>query len=319
MPTLAVIDKASVSEGRRRGVLLLAGYVVLYAATLLAMKRAGNFDIAEPLLVVAIVGLGFSLVAWLLTVGVKPLAYTLRQPQEELTVIAIYLVPVVAFLTWGLGAIHRYIPTDPADAFALLAAKLLVLVVVPATMMRALFGYSFRQMAPASLRPRHVLIMVGMSVLLLGFQAALGSGLRDILNAHLPAEKLLIGVPLVFVWLALEAGVVEEFFFRVLLQTRLTAVLKSELGGIVLMALLFGLAHAPGLYLRSSLTHEGLGAHPSLLMATGYSIVVTSVAGFFLGVLWARTRNFALVVVVHAAGDLLPNLLPIMHSLRLVR
>ena len=319
MPTLALTDKGSLPESRRSGIVLLAGYLALYAATLLAMQRAGNFDVSEPLLVVAIVGIGFSLAAWLLTIGVKPLAYTVRQPQKELTVIAIYLVPVVAFFTWGLGAIHRYIPADPEDAFALLVAKLLVLVVVPAAMMQLLFGYSFRQLAPMSLRPRHLMIMVAMSALLLCFQAALGAGLRDILNAHLPAAKLLVGVPLVFVWLALEAGVVEEFFFRVLLQARLTAVLRSELGGIVLMALLFGLAHAPGLYLRSSLTHEGLGAHPSFLMAVGYSIVVTSVTGFFLGVLWARTRNFAAVVLIHAAGDLLPNLLPMMHSLRLVK
>jgi membrane protease YdiL (CAAX protease family) len=53
-------------------------------------------------------------------------------------------------------------------------------------------------------------------------------------------------------------------------------------------------------------------------MAVGYSIVVTSVAGFFLGVLWARTRNFAVVVVVHAAADLLPNVLPTLRSLQLL-
>ena len=44
-------------------------------------------------------------------------------------------------------------------------------------------------------------------------------------------------------------------------------------------------------------------------MAIGYSIVITSVAGFFLGVLWARTRNFLVLVLVHAAADLLPNTL----------
>ena len=123
MPTLAVTGKASLSESRRRSMLLLAGYLALYAATLLAMHHESSFDVAEPLLVLAIVGVGFSLAAWLLTVGIKPPNYTVRQPQQELTVIAIYLVPVVAFLTWGLGAIHRYIPADPQDAFALLIAK----------------------------------------------------------------------------------------------------------------------------------------------------------------------------------------------------
>jgi membrane protease YdiL (CAAX protease family) len=45
-------------------------------------------------------------------------------------------------------------------------------------------------------------------------------------------------------------------------------------------------------------------------MAVCYSIVITSVAGVFLGVLWARTRNLILVMAVHAAGDWLPNLVP---------
>jgi membrane protease YdiL (CAAX protease family) len=85
------------------------------------------------------------------------------------------------------------------------------------------------------------------------------------------------------------------------------------------MSLLFGLAHAPGLYLRTGLTQEGLPPHPPLLMAIGYSIVITSVAGFFFGVLWARTRNFALVVMVHAMADLLPDLLPTLRSLQLLR
>jgi len=55
----------------------------------------------------------------------------------------------------------------------------------------------------------------------------------------------------------LEVGVVEEFFFRVRLQSRLSAVLKSKLGGIVRASLRFGLGHAPGLYLRSRATQEG--------------------------------------------------------------
>jgi len=126
-----------------------------------------------------------------------------------------------------------------------------------------------------------------------------------------------IGVPLTLAWVTLEAGVVEEFFFRVLLQTRISAAIRSELGAIVLTSLAFGLIHAPGLYLRTSLMQEGLPPHPSLLMAIGYSIVITSSAGFLFGVLWARTRNFAVIVVAHGIADLLPNILPTLHSLRL--
>jgi membrane protease YdiL (CAAX protease family) len=54
-------------------------------------------------------------------------------------------------------------------------------------------------------------------------------------------------------------------------------------------------------------------------MAIGYSIVMTSLAGLFLGVLWMRTKNFAVVVIAHAATDLLPNLVPLVKAFRLTR
>ena len=299
------------------GVPLLVGYLGLYASMLLAMRRAGNFDITEPLLVFTILGVGFSLAAWLFTLHVRPLDYSVVSPRGELVTVAAWLLPVVAFVTWGLGLLHRYFPSDPEHAVMVLAAKLVVFVIFPAAVMRTHFGYGLPQLVPISARTTHLFTALGMSALLLAFQAVLGRGLRDIASAHVPAATLCYGLPLTFVWLALEAGVVEEFFFRVLLQTRLSAVLKSEWGAVVLTSLTFGLAHAPGIYLRTRLTQEGL-QHPSLLMAVGYSVVVVSVAGFFLGALWARTRNFALVVVVHAMGDLLPNLLPTLRSLRLL-
>jgi membrane protease YdiL (CAAX protease family) len=54
-------------------------------------------------------------------------------------------------------------------------------------------------------------------------------------------------------------------------------------------------------------------------MAVGYSIVLPSLAGLFLGVLWMRTKNFAVLVIVHAAGDLLPNLVPWVKAFHLTR
>ena len=295
----------------------LFAYLAIYAAFLFAMWRSAGYDVSEPLLVLGLLGAGFSAAAWLLTLSAAPLPYEVRNPRSELATVALLLAVGVAFITWGLGYLHRLFPHDPATAVVILAAKVLVFVVVPALVMQARFGYSLRQLTPLSMPARHWLALVGISALLLAFQAVLGRGLRDVLNAHLPSGTLLLGVPLTFVWLALEAGLVEEFLFRVLLQTRLSSVFKSEVAAIALTSLLFGLAHAPGIYLRTGMTNEGL-ENPSLLMAVGYSIVIVSVAGFFLGVLWARTRNFLLVVMVHAMGDLLPNLVPTMRSLRLI-
>ena len=314
-----IVRQPAIESGvyKHLGAVLLSGYLALYGAMLLALHWAANFDPTEPLLVFAIVGVGFTAISWLSTARAERLPYPIADPYRELLTFATCLPLAIAFITWGLGPLHRYIPSATGSAFAVLAAKLIVLVVFPAAIMCKQFGYSWRQLVPMSARRRDLFAMLVMALLLFGFQALFGRGLKDIADAHISTTKLALGFPLTFLWLSLEAGVVEEFFFRVLLQTRLTAVLKSALGGIVLTSLTFGLAHAPGIYLRTALTQEGL-QNPSVLMALGYSIVVISLTGFFLGVLWARTHNFVLVVVVHAMGDLLPNLLPTLRSLRLL-
>jgi len=301
--------------GRRStGLFFLLAYLLTYAAALYAMVRFGGFDAGDALGVFAVLGAGFSLAAWLMTVGIQPLPYQVRDPHRELMVLLAYLVPLAAFIAYGFSAIHRWVVSEPADSLAILVAKLAVFVVIPAWIAVVHFGYQVRDLAPISAKTSHMLVFLGMALALIAFQAVAGRGLRDIMQARVPGDTLLLGMPLVFLWLVVEVGVVEEFFFRVLLQSRLSAALRSELGGIVLASLLFGLVHAPGLYLRTNVTQEGLAAHPSLGMAIGYSIVITSVAGFFLGVLWARTRNFLVLVLVHAAGDLLPNTLPTLRA-----
>ncbi len=306
-------------DAKTTGVALLATYLAIYAVTLYAMVRFGQFDAGDSLGVFVILGVGFSLVAWVLTLGMKPLPYRVFEPGREVATLVAYLAPLTAFIAFGFSAIHRYVTSEPADSLAILFAKLAAFVVIPAWIMIVQFRYRLPQLVSMSARTRPMLVVLGMSLVLIVFQSVAGRGLRDIGEAHVPGNTLLFGVPLVFLWLVLEVGVVEEFFFRVLLQSRLSAAMRSELGGIVVMSLIFGLVHAPGLYLRTSATQEGLSAHPSLLMAVGYSIVITSVAGFFLGVLWARTRNFLVIILVHAAADLLPNTLPTLRAFHILK
>jgi membrane protease YdiL (CAAX protease family) len=100
---------------------------------------------------------------------------------------------------------------------------------------------------------------------------------------------------------------VEEFFFRGLVQSQFAAAFKSEVSGVVLMSLIFGLAHAPGFIFRQAGEVEGLGSNPSALDAIAYSIVGFAVSGITFGIIWARTKNLFAVMLIHAAGDLLPN------------
>lgn len=145
-------------------------------------------------------------------------------------------------------------------------------------------------------------------------QAAIGAGAQPVLRGDFSAAQLAVALPLSFVWLALEAGLVEEFFFRVLLQSRIKAWCGSSAGAVGLSALWFGLAHVPGLALRGGGEIEGLGAAPSLILTTAYAIATLSLAGVFLGILWDRSRNVWLIVAVHAAIDLLPNTPELIHT-----
>ena len=73
------------------------------------------------------------------------------------------------------------------------------------------------------------------------------------------------------------------------------------------MSLIFGLAHAPGFIFRQAGNVEGLGANPSAPDALAYSVVVLAVSGILFGVIWFRTKNLLVLMLLHAAGDLLPN------------
>jgi len=139
------------------------------------------------------------------------------------------------------------------------------------------------------------------------FQYFFSGGGAVFRREHFTTFQLFVGLPLCFVWLFVEAGLVEEFFFRGLVQSHFAAAFKSEVSGVVLMSLIFGLAHAPGFIFRHAGEVEGLGSNPSAVDAIAYSIVVLAVSGIMFGIIWARTKNLFAVMLIHAAGDLLPN------------
>ena len=82
------------------------------------------------------------------------------------------------------------------------------------------------------------------------------------------------------------------FAFAILLRNR-----SFEPAGAIVVLVLFGGAGEV----------EGLGSNPSAIDAIAYSIVVLAVSGITFGIIWARTKNLFALMLIHAAGDLLPN------------
>lgn len=99
-----------------------------------------------------------------------------------------------------------------------------------------------------------------------------------------------------------------RIFFSGLLQNRLGVLLKSEWSALAVSAFIFGLVHAPGVYLRQAGVVEGIGESPGFFTSISYCIAIQTIPGLFLGILWIKTRNLWLLMAIHAMIDLLPNL-----------
>jgi membrane protease YdiL (CAAX protease family) len=107
---------------------------------------------------------------------------------------------------------------------------------------------------------------------------------------------LVVGATLTF----LTANVGEELFYRVLLQSRLEALL-GRWPGIVAGALLFALLH---------LATHGQGGSPwsGLPLTLGAIVAFQGTFGLFVGYLWARYRNVWAQIAAHSIINTLPLL-----------
>jgi CAAX protease family protein len=191
-----------------------------------------------------------------------------------------------------------------------LVKKVIVFVIIPFFIYK-LFGFSLKDFGlklkkKAVFNRRIVITFIILSVAILLFQYFLSGGAQPVREGQFSAGQLMKGLPLLFIWLVIEAGLVEEFFFRAVLQSRISVLLQSQVAGIIISGLIFGLGHAPGLFLRGA-ESEGIGEALPFHFWAAYTICAMSIAGIFLGIVWSRTKNLYLVMLLHAMVDLLPN------------
>lgn len=291
--------------------------LIVYACAFAVLLRNKNFEPAEAIIVLVVFGVVFPVLAWAATVRAVPLSISLRPSTSAIVALIAYVILLSVYLVAGPQWIDQQLPHSWIDSprvkfFVTLAKKLLVFVVVPFAIFRFGFGYRVRDFGIQrkglrALRANHLPVVLLVGGAFLCFQYFFSGGGAAFRREHFTAFQLLVGMPLCFVWLVFEVGLVEEFFFRGLVQSQFAAAFKSEVSGVVLMSLIFGLAHAPGFIFRHAGEVEGLGSNPGALDAIAYSIVVLAVSGITFGIIWARTKNLFAVILIHALGDLLPN------------
>jgi uncharacterized protein len=235
--------------------------IVLYIGALFVLSQQAEFSISEALIELVIFGIAFPLMAWLATIRARPLTIRVHPTGGEMLAVVAFVLALSVFLAFGPQAIDSWLPqgwiaSDRIKFFVTLGKKLLVFVALPVVIFGPIWRYSARDFGfqKAGLRElcrTHLPIILVGSGVLMAFNYFLGGAAAPLREGKFSGGQLLIGLPLCFIWLTIEAGLVEEFFFRVFLQTRLSAWFRSEVTGVVLMALIFGLAHAPGFVFRA--------------------------------------------------------------------
>ncbi len=304
------------------------GYVALYLVALLVLGLLESYEIGEAIGVAVIFGMLLPAIAYWSCRSSEAVTPPKEASVSQLAYLGLCLVVVAVLLAFGpdifaqLLGVHT--DTSRLKEIITLLTKLLFFVVIPLFIFSKKFGfgagdYGIEFHVRKWFKNKQVRALVVLIPLMTLFQLFVGQGAAPVRSGTYSFNQLLWGLPLAFLWLLLEVGLVEEFFFRSLVQSRITAYVKSETAGIVIAGVLFGLAHAPGLFLRGGGANSALGSNPSLLLALGYSIVVLSAAGLFMGVVWSRTRNLLLVMLIHASIDLLPNFDEFAHVWNLYR
>lgn len=294
----------------RAALLALGVAATTYTAALLVLQQQPGFSLVEPLFLFAMLGVVFPVLAWLCTLGRRRTPGAPSREPAQLPGVLLYLaVFALAVLGWGFTSINTTFPDEPTQSIVQLLVKLATMVLLPAWLFLA-----FRFATRATLPPRRLLLtFIVMSIAYLAMQAVFGRGLVTLRELAPSATTLAWAIPLCWLWQTLEAGLCEEVLFRRILQEKIALASGSQVAAVAWASLLFGLAHAPGLWLRGGHLMEGV-AHATPAWAIAYSIVMIAPAGIVFGVLWARTRSLWLIVPLHGMVDLLPQLAPFIRA-----
>ncbi len=297
----------SANTNRGAAIAAVLGFAAVWAGSTYYLFAKGGEDWMTAIAVMGIFGIAMSALAWGLTIGANAPPIEVKRPGLESGVIILYLaLYAVLFTGFGMSAARAAVPEGQTQELLVMGLKLLAHVILPALIL-VLLGARLSPLFQAGLSGRkfwRTLIVLGL--IILGLLCFISPSLQNIAATNTAFATLAWVAPVSFIWIALEAGLNEEFLFRAVLQTRLQALFRSPRAGVFVSALVFAVAHAPGLYLRGGAEVHGSSA--DLLQVIAYTFAVLAPMGLLFGLIYARTKSLLLVVLLHGLVDVLPNM-----------
>ena len=286
-------------------------YLAIWGVAVAYLALTGG-DWTFPFASLLIFGVAFSAVIWFVTRKMDAPPVPVANPKRESAGLLIYLVVyAVLLIGFGLGAIKSAIPPGPSQELAVLAYKLAIHVALPVAIILSLGG-TVRALFDTGYRRRGFwLALIVLSAAMFALLALVSPSLKQIAELNLSPVAAASWVIASWLWISVEAGLCEEFFFRACLQSRLTAWLNSPAAAIFATSILFGLSHFPGLYFRGGPGVDGWSTDPAQVAA--FTVATLSPLSVSMGVLWSRSRSLLLVALVHGAIDALPATAEFVH------
>lgn len=278
---------------------------LLVWTTCVAFLAATRGNFLFPIASMVLFGGVMSGVGMLLTRKTNAPAVPVVHPKRESIAVLAYLV-FYTFILFGpvATAVKDAFGPGPTREFVVVGYKLIVHLVLPAILIVAIGG-RLRGIFDAGLARRGVVaVLVLFSAVMIGLVAALNSIFETLAATGITHLQIVGWIALAWAWMAIEAGLCEEFLFRGLLQSRLNAWFGSAPWAIIAMCIVFALVHVPGFYLRGgeNVAKQAQG----LAQITALAIGAIGPIALMMGILWQRTRSFLLVVLVHGAIDAMP-------------
>jgi len=204
---------------------------------------------------------------------------TIKDPEKEsLIVITYFLGWLLIFMAFG-----KHLLTNKFLSVGLGFRGLLV--ILPFIYLK-LNGY---RIADFGLTKRFYIQNLKVSILaclaVIGLLLFITPGGKYILNRALPFDTLIISFSISFGYALISAAFFEEFFFRGILQTRLTQYFKSDIKGILVASIVFGLYHLPFQYYNEA------ASNGDIIYALSNVFTEQMITAPVFGILWARTQN----------------------------
>src|SRR5437868_4334707 len=201
---------------------ILIGGLILYAFAFGVLLRNKSFDVTGAVVVLIAFGIVFPLFAWIATRRAIPLSISVKPNKSQLIILIGYIVVLSVYLVGGPQWIDQHLPSSWIDSvkikfFITIAKKVIVFVAIPFAIFRFGFGYRLRdfgiqRQALRALCRSHLPVVLVVSGAFLIFQYFFSGGGASFRQGHFSLYQLVLGLPLCFIWLFVEAGLVEEFF-----------------------------------------------------------------------------------------------------------